>query len=608
MPGPQAPSRAVPFASQRTGESLPPNAALLGATKAFGRPVPKETVQSRPEAGRQGDVAVIAPVAGGGKMQNAPQPGSSHARSATSVSPTRSLRTTPADAGRFAALSLNARATPNLAVPRTQRDRSKPPSHHAAQIAAARSPARSAQTPPVRQYAKPQAKPVVAPKPRRLSNQHSNDRMVTRVVKETTDASPILPTTSLVQLYERQSNGRGKTPDPIAIRHSADLALHSPKPMRSADPGITSVFHMELPDDATTPRAAPNIAAHDFARDEIVSSSDSYVSASEDTAQGSSPITIRKQRETRAQTLSPVNSVSPASIPSIRLRPSASPFNRPGAVPMNIRPPPRNMISPPVSFSASQSSQSITAQYRQMHPRRMTPLSTNDALANALVASSLATTRAPSPAKVPPPAMPPRRHNTGHHKLSFSRTPSPTKHTGMRHTMRKEDSSDSDGVEDDLHPYGKHKKKRLVRKHPNKHHEGGRKRWRDAITERERKRYAGVWAANKGLYCTISPEEEINRRDTNHSSQGDVSREVESQVSNIVARDIWNRSRLPGAVLETVWDLVDEEGLGRLSKERFMVGMWLIDQRLKGRKLPPRVSDSVWSSVRGLEGLKLRKK
>ena len=54
--------------------------------------------------------------------------------------------------------------------------------------------------------------------------------------------------------------------------------------------------------------------------------------------------------------------------------------------------------------------------------------------------------------------------------------------------------------------------------------------------------------------------------------------------------------------------MVDSQGNGRLKKEEFVVGLWLVDQRLKGRKLPGRVSDSVWNSVRFLQGIKIRKK
>lgn len=152
--------------------------------------------------------------------------------------------------------------------------------------------------------------------------------------------------------------------------------------------------------------------------------------------------------------------------------------------------------------------------------------------------------------------------------------------------MRKEPTSSD---EEAMTPHGKHYKSNRVfgiRKHPNKHHEGDRKRWRDEVTERERKRYEGVWAANRGLHL--------------HVSDGDVAR---NSVCNLVVRDIWRRSRLPDVVLEEVWALVDGGGEGRLGRAEFVVGMWLVDQRLKGRKLPVRVGESVWRSARGVGGV-----
>lgn len=218
-------------------------------------------------------------------------------------------------------------------------------------------------------------------------------------------------------------------------------------------------------------------------------------------------------------------------------------------------------------------------------PYTITPQLTADSLANAMVASSLASSRAPSPSK---PAPPPLHRQTKPQSLfrrSQSldqvepRTSSPGK--TMRLTMRGPPKSDD---EEDRRKMGSH-----LLKHPNKHHEGDRKRWRDQITERERKRYEGVWAANKGLFMPAqSPKSALC-------------------VLNLVVRDIWRRSRLPDDVLEEVWDLVDNEVAGRLSKDEFVVGMWLIDQRLKGRKLPVRVSNSVWFSARRLSGIKVPK-
>ncbi|KAE8849307.1 hypothetical protein HRS9122_03323 [Pyrenophora teres f. teres] len=164
----------------------------------------------------------------------------------------------------------------------------------------------------------------------------------------------------------------------------------------------------------------------------------------------------------------------------------------------------------------------------------------------------------------------------------------------MRTTMRKEPSSSDD--EDSKVDKYKKKGTRIMgikgRKHPNKHHEGTRRRWRDQITERERKRYEGVWAANKGLYLPPS---------ASTSPDDDPS----ADILNICVQEIWTRSRLPTHVLEEVWDLVDSRGIGRLSRYEFVVGLWLIDQLLKGRKLPVKVSDSVWQSTRGI-GIKVK--
>ena len=263
------------------------------------------------------------------------------------------------------------------------------------------------------------------------------------------------------------------------------------------------------------------------------------------------------------------------------------------------RPPPRLTPSPFKSSGAS--SPSITAAYHQLHPRRKTPLTTDDSLANALVASSLASSRAPSPTKLPPLQVQKHRPNA-----IFGREISPAK-KGLRQTMRK--ASTTSNSSDDEDPYSKHKKKRHLRKHPNKHHEGDRKRWRNAVTEKERKRYEGIWATNKGLHVSLcaAEQETISSPYTSDQVSADLQDLAAEQVSGIIVKDIWSRSRLPEHVLQQVWDLVDGQGIGRLTREEFAVGLWLIDQRLKGRKLPLRVNETVWNSVKFLQGIKIRK-
>lgn len=273
-----------------------------------------------------------------------------------------------------------------------------------------------------------------------------------------------------------------------------------------------------------------------------------------------------------------------------------------------MRPPPG-----PLSASISYSMRPRSAESHLTRSKRGSPHASSgeqahahriDSLANAIVASHLASSRAPSRAGSPGKAMKPSlpRRVTDHPSVLHpgmasylskqeSRTPSPKK--GIRQTMRKPHSP----VDSNTELVDKHKRSHFrMRKHPHKHREGDRKRWRDEITETERKRYDGLWAANRDLYISLAAEE---LRPFGNKLQTD------GYVSSLVVRDIWSRSRLPSHVLEEIWELVDLEGIGRLSREAFVVGVWLVDQRLKGRKLPVKVGDSVWHSARGIYGLKM---
>jgi len=169
--------------------------------------------------------------------------------------------------------------------------------------------------------------------------------------------------------------------------------------------------------------------------------------------------------------------------------------------------------------------------------------------------------------------------------------------------MRKARGSSED---EDAH-LPKRGRKNLMKKHPNKHHEGDRKRWRDVVSERERKRYEGLWASNKGLYTTppVGSSNSSNNQDPSGHNQR-PRQDPADCVSSLVVRDIWSRSRLPPDVLCDIWELVDRGGTGMLGREEFVAGTWLVDQRLKGRKLPQRVGESVWASLGGLGGVKLR--
>ena len=214
--------------------------------------------------------------------------------------------------------------------------------------------------------------------------------------------------------------------------------------------------------------------------------------------------------------------------------------------------------------------------------------------ADAIIAWSVASSRAASPTKgVRPPTLRRRSKSFG----VFHHHQSPSEHHSLqlnapihklKHTLRKHHQADEDDEENEIAKRGR---RHFIRKHQHKHHEGDRKRWRDRVTEKERKRYEGVWAANRGLFTFW------DFRTTEFENSSRPPTEMDA-VLNIVVRDVWERSRLPRGELEEVWDLVARENANTLRRDEFVVGLWLLDQRLKGRKLPTRVSSSVWASVR----------
>lgn len=173
--------------------------------------------------------------------------------------------------------------------------------------------------------------------------------------------------------------------------------------------------------------------------------------------------------------------------------------------------------------------------------------------------------------------------------------------------MRQPASKSDD--EDARRPH--HKKALNNKKHA--HHEGSRSRWRDKVTEREKKRYEAVWASNRGKFLVDLLQQQLGAATSSNRRLPPVRNEsyeaASEHVANVVVRDIWSRSRLPEAELAEVWDLVYGHGPrgplvhAALSKQEFVVGMWLVDQRLRGRKIPPRVSESVWDSAKGLRVL-----
>jgi hypothetical protein len=108
-------------------------------------------------------------------------------------------------------------------------------------------------------------------------------------------------------------------------------------------------------------------------------------------------------------------------------------------------------------------------------------------------------------------------------------------------------------------------------------------------SEIEKKRYEGVWAANKGIHLPLFMTESNFEENKN----GDPNQEIHG----FVVRGLWRRSRLADHTLEEIWKLVDRTSNGTLDREGFLAGMWLVDQCLYGRKLPLKLDSKIWNSV-----------
>ncbi|MCJ1247403.1 Increased rDNA silencing protein [Trapelia coarctata] len=418
------------------------------------------------------------------------------------------------------------------------------------------------------------ARNIVSPQPIRP---HLSLRLSSRTLNETAklhnnnnvESRPALPKEVPIR---RPASASAVTQTQVT-RALATASKMAPKPPPPR--GIRRPTYIRVPskEDDEDPSPSP--------RD--TSSTSSYTSARD--------VLSRTNTLNQSQTLPP-KPPKPLSTPSLTPK-SAQPAKTPSPPPNKPLIPRRASARPYTSVPA---------------PSRLSPQLTADSLATAMVASSLASSlassRATSPSKQIPPLL--RRHSRPYslflpgHQHFPSRTPSPTKTTGMRHTLRKEISSDSEEKEERDRKRHHH----ILKKHPNKHAEGDRKRWRDSITERERKRYEGVWAANKGLL--------LSRPLVNNASSSSLTLTATRPEPNIldcvhalIVKDLWCRSQLSLSTLAEIWELVDGLQEGRLRREEFVVGLWLVDQCLKGRKLPVRVGESVWESVRGLRGVRL---
>jgi hypothetical protein len=380
--------------------------------------------------------------------------------------------------------------SPNAVTPGSSLRRRPPastfPSHFTAPAESRTSNATATATTRERADTHRSTPPPLKPKPRRLSEDHYKPQ-------------PISPTTSFVGILEhntRRSPKPRQNPDasrkPVGGMDLHDQAQASS--LERADDELVQKKAAQLPQRQVRsgagypPREAKNpqiqgqsepskSQGHEVrarARAQIMSSDEEeYVSASEattvDPTEASKPKTADKIK--RPPTPPPARS---------RHRPNSHSVSAAAPTqPIDIARPPRQYNSSARSIS-THSNPSVSAAYHQLYPRQhKTPLTLGEDLANAMVASSLATSRASSPSK--PATSPPSQrlyshlspfHSRNASPTKSSKPPKPSKKVGMRHTLRDPETSSSES-ETGQHPYGKHKKKRHLRpKHPNKHHEG----------------------------------------------------------------------------------------------------------------------------------------
>ncbi|GAV51487.1 hypothetical protein ZYGR_0AD06700 [Zygosaccharomyces rouxii] len=114
------------------------------------------------------------------------------------------------------------------------------------------------------------------------------------------------------------------------------------------------------------------------------------------------------------------------------------------------------------------------------------------------------------------------------------------------------------------------------------------------VTSQERKRYEGMWVSNRCMYLDLLDWWEAVLDGDNHVN---VDLPDDGLMLNLVVKDIWSRSNLSVELLLQIYEMVDSRKDGTLDRKSFVVGMWLVDQCLYGRKLPKEIDQKVWSSV-----------
>ncbi|CAG8664885.1 10047_t:CDS:2, partial [Racocetra persica] len=72
-----------------------------------------------------------------------------------------------------------------------------------------------------------------------------------------------------------------------------------------------------------------------------------------------------------------------------------------------------------------------------------------------------------------------------------------------------------------------------------------------------------------------------------------ANKDDDGYIDGAVVKEIYVRSRLDNQTLRKIWDLLDTDGDGRLSKNEFCVGMFLIDERLRGNPVPDELPEQL---------------
>ena len=172
----------------------------------------------------------------------------------------------------------------------------------------------------------------------------------------------------------------------------------------------------------------------------------------------------------------------------------------------------------------------------------------------------------------------------------------------------------------DKKPSKRHRKSRLKEfdeRKPWKHHKAS-----SYVSEDEKESYSLVWKVNKNAYLNEYKLLNESRPRPESLPMQDYSKYLpKDRIVGIVVREIWKRSRLSDEMLAQIWDLIlthrykmlrprfeletndsstSDASIfddGTLTETEFLVGMWMVDQCLYGRKLPKEIEPSVWDSV-----------